>query len=77
MKSGEYFETANIYGVNFDTGICISMEYVHVEEYMTPNQVLYFKSQFLCKNGNKWPLLLWDMPYAKLESTEILEIIFC
>ena len=28
-----------------------------------PNQVLYFKFQFLCKNGNKWPPLSWDMPY--------------
>ena len=36
MKSGEYFEKDNIYGVNFDSGICISMEYIHVKEYMTP-----------------------------------------
>ena len=57
MKSGEYFEKANIYGVNFDSGICISIEYIHVKEYVIPTQVLYFKSQFLCKNGNKWPPL--------------------
>ena len=37
MKSGEYFENDNIYGVNFDSGICISMEYIHVKECMTPN----------------------------------------
>ena len=36
MKSGEYFENDKIYGVNFDSGICISMEYIHVKEYMTP-----------------------------------------
>ena len=35
VKNGEYFEKGNIYGVNFDTGICISMEYIHVREYMT------------------------------------------
>ena len=32
MKSGEYFEKDNIYGVNFDSRICISMEYIHVKE---------------------------------------------
>ena len=36
MKSGEYFEKANICDVNFDSGICISMQYIHVKEYMTP-----------------------------------------
>ena len=36
MKSGEYFEKDNIYGVNFYSGICISMEYINVKEYMTP-----------------------------------------
>ena len=33
MKSGEYFEKDNIYGVNFDSGIFISMEYIHAIEY--------------------------------------------
>ena len=28
MKSSEYFEKENIYGVSFDSGICISMEYI-------------------------------------------------
>ena len=36
MKSGQYFEKDNIHGVNFDSGISISMEYIHVKEYMTP-----------------------------------------
>ena len=34
MKNGEYFENDNIYGVNFDTGICISTEYIHVKEWL-------------------------------------------
>ena len=67
MKSGEYFEKANIYEVNFDIGICISMEYIHVKEYMTPNQVLYFTFQSLCKNWNKWPPLSWDMSLVTLQ----------
>ena len=29
LKNGEYFEKDNMYGVNFDSGIYISMEYVH------------------------------------------------
>ena len=33
LKTGEYFEKANIYGVNFGSGICISIEYIHVKEY--------------------------------------------
>ena len=28
--------------------------------YDLSNQVLYFKFQFLCENGNKWPPLSWD-----------------
>ena len=51
MKSGEYLEKANIYGANFDSGICISMEYIHVKVYMTP----ILQISILCKNGNKWP----------------------
>ena len=62
MKRAEYFEKDNIYGVNFDSGIWISMQYIYVKECTTPNQVLYFKSKFLCKNRNKWPPLSWDMP---------------
>ena len=57
MKSSKYFEKYNIYEVNFDSGICISMQYIYVKECTTPNQVLYFESKFLCKNGNKWPPL--------------------
>ena len=36
MKSGEYFERENIYAVNFDSGICISMQYFYVTECTTP-----------------------------------------
>ena len=66
MKSGEYFEKDNIYGVNFDSGICISIEYINViSRIYDPNQFLYFKTQFLCKNGNKWHLLSRDMPIMR------------
>ena len=33
MKKGKYFEKDNIYGVNFDSGMCISMQYVYVKEF--------------------------------------------
>ena len=37
MKSGKYFEKKkNIYGVNFDSGICISMKYIYLKECVTP-----------------------------------------
>ena len=36
MKSGKYFEKNNIYGVNFDSGICISMQYIYLKECTTP-----------------------------------------
>ena len=36
MKNGEYFEKDSINGVNFESGICVSMEYIHVKEYMMP-----------------------------------------
>ena len=36
MKRGENFEKDNIYGVNFDSGICISIQQVYVKECTTP-----------------------------------------
>ena len=33
VKSGEYFEKHNIYGVNFDPGTCISMEW-NITDYL-------------------------------------------
>ena len=36
MESSKYFEKYNIYGVNFDSGICISMRYIYVKECTTP-----------------------------------------
>ena len=32
MKSGKYFEKDNICEVNFDSGICISMQYIYLKE---------------------------------------------
>ena len=43
----------NIYGVNFDSGICISMEYIPVKEHMTPTKFLYFKSLLKKKKKQK------------------------
>ena len=34
LKSGEYFKKDSIYGVNFDSGIYISMEYIHVYKWI-------------------------------------------
>ena len=33
MKNGEYFEKGNIHRVNFESGIYISMEYIHKRIY--------------------------------------------
>ena len=41
MKSGKYFEKDCIYGVNFNSGICISMQYIYVKNVQPPNEVLY------------------------------------
>ena len=57
MKSGEYFENDNIYGVNFDSGICISMENIHVKECMTPPTNFYTSNVNFCvKMGINGPL---------------------
>ena len=41
MKNGKYFEKNIIYGVNFDSEICISMQYIYVKECMTPPTKFY------------------------------------
>ena len=42
MKCGEYLEKDNIlYEVNFDYGICVSMEYIHVKKYITTPTKFY------------------------------------
>ena len=56
MKSGKYFEKDNISEVNFDSGICISMQYIYSKECTTPKQVLYLKSKFLCINRNRYAI---------------------
>ena len=35
VKRGEYFRKYNIFEVNFDSGVCISMGCIHKKEYMT------------------------------------------
>ena len=35
VKRGEYFRKHNIFEVNFDSGVCISMGCIHKKEYMT------------------------------------------
>ena len=56
MKGGEYFENDNIYVVNFDSGICIFMEYIHVKEWMTPIKFYTSNFNFCVKIGINGPL---------------------
>ena len=35
MQSSKYFEKHNIYGVNFDSEICILMQYIYAKECTT------------------------------------------
>ena len=56
MKSGEYFEKADIYGVNFDSGLCISMEYIHVKECIPQPSFIPQISIFCVKMGINGPL---------------------
>ena len=35
VKRGEYFRKYNIFEVDFDSGVCISMGCIHKKEYMT------------------------------------------
>ena len=46
MKSGEYFDKDSIYGVNFDPGVFISMEYIHVKEYYEPQPSFILQTSF-------------------------------
>ena len=62
MKSSKYFEKCNIYGVNFDSGIFISMQYIYVKECTTPPTKFYTSNLNFCvKTGSP---LSWDMPYV-------------
>ena len=57
MKSSKYFEKYNIYGVNFDSGIGIFMQYIYVKECMTPPTKFYTSNLSLCvKTGINGPL---------------------
>ena len=49
MKCGEYFEKDNMYGVNFDCGICIFKEYIiHVKECMWCDQAKWVGTRKFC-----------------------------
>ena len=56
MKSGKYFEKDNIYGVNFDSGICISMQFTYLKEYTTPTKFYTSNLNFCVKMGMNGPL---------------------
>ena len=51
MKRGEYFEKANIYGVNLDSGICISIEYPCKRIYDPPTKFYTSNLNFCAKQG--------------------------
>ena len=56
MKSDKYFKKDNIYGVNFDSGSCISMQYIYLKEYTTPNQVYTSNLNFCVETRINGPL---------------------
>ena len=45
MQSGNFLKKIKFYGVNFDSGICISMQYIYVKECMNsqPSFILCVK----------------------------------
>ena len=56
MKSSKKFFKYNIYGVNFDSEICISMHYVYVKECKTPTKFYTSDLIFCVKTGINGPL---------------------
>ena len=60
VKRGEYFRKYDIFEVDFDSGICISMGCIHKKEYMTSHpsfllQISIFVQKSL-KMGQNGPL---------------------
>ena len=60
VKIGEHIRKYNIFEVNFDSGVCISMGCIHKEKYMTSHssfilQTSIFKQKSL-KMGQNGPL---------------------
>ena len=66
VKRGEYFRKYNIFEVDFDSGVCISMGWIHKKIIHDFPPKFYSSNLNFCakitENGTKWPPLSWDMP---------------
>ena len=86
MKRGEYFRKYNIFEVDFDSEVCISMGCIHKKEYMTSHPSFILRTSIFVqkslKMGQNGPLyrevlyvicisiLITDMKIALVENTE-------
>ena len=60
VKRGEYFRKYNIFEVDFDSGVCISMGCIHKKRIHDFSPKFYSSNLNFCakitENGTKWPL---------------------
>ena len=72
VKRGEYFRKYNIFEVDFDSGVCISMGCIHKKRIHDFPPKFYSSNLNICakitENGTTWPPLSWDMPYWKIRT---------
>ena len=61
VKRGEYFRKYNIFEVDFDSGVCISMGCIHKKRIHDFPPKFYSSNLNFCakitENGTKWPPL--------------------
>ena len=53
VKRGEYLRKYNIFEVNFDSGVCISMGCIHKKEYMTSHPSLILQTSIFVQKSLK------------------------
>ena len=73
MKSGNFFKKITFMEVNFDSGICISMQYLCQRMYDLPTKFYTSNLNFYVKMGISGPLLSWDMPDT-ISSTRVFSL---
>ena len=54
VKRGEYFRKYNIFEVDFDSRVCISMGCIHKKEYMTSHPSFILQTSIFVQNPWKW-----------------------
>ena len=53
VKRGEYFRKYNIFKVDFDSGVCISMGCIHKKEYMTSHPSFILQTSIFVRKSLK------------------------